>query len=367
MTKPLGSFGGGGPWPKCGARGLIALFCCLAVHTLPSAAHGTDVVLDASEAEALLAILDTKASGTAVADADWARLWGSEPYVRLKRREASMNRAFTDEEFREFVLSDELAGRAAALRTTLADWREVDLSSALARARAYLPEDATIRATIYPVIKPRTNSFVFEIDSDPAIFLHLDPEISAAKLENTLAHELHHIGFGGNCPTPAAEREIEALPAEVSWAVQRLGAFGEGFAMLAAAGGPSVHPHAVSDADERARWDRDMAAFDRDFRRVQEFLEGSLDGSLVGEERDAAFRSFYGEQGPWYTVGWKMAVTIEQQLGRDALLGAFCDTRELLPAYNRAARQANTSLAEPLPLWPDDLLRALGPAAAPGS
>ncbi|MGD8376119.1 MAG: hypothetical protein PVF68_08265 [Acidobacteriota bacterium] len=207
---------------------------------------------------------------------------------------------------------------------------------------------------------------MFEIDTDPAIFLYLDSEVSAVKLENTLAHELHHIGFGGNCPSPAVEREIEALPGKVSWVVQRLGAFGEGFAMLAAAGGPSVHPHAVSDADERARWDRDMAAFDRDFHRVREFLEGSLDGSLAGEERDATFRSFYGEQGPWYTVGWKMAVTIEQQLGRDALLQAFCDTRELLPAYNRAARQANASLPEPLPLWPEALVGVLRPSAPPG-
>jgi hypothetical protein len=40
-----------------------------------------------------------------------------------------------------------------------------------------------------------------------------------------------------------------------------LGAFGEGFAVLAAAGGPAVHPHATGTAEDRARWDEDVANF----------------------------------------------------------------------------------------------------------
>ncbi len=30
--------------------------------------------------------------------------------------------------------------------------------------------------------------------------------------------------------------------------------------------------------------------------------------------------SYFGVQGPWYTVGWQMAVIIEKQLGRERLI-----------------------------------------------
>jgi hypothetical protein len=51
-----------------------------------------------------------------------------------------------------------------------------------------------------------------------------------------------------------------------------IGAFGEGFAVLAAAGGPDVHPHAVSSPDERARWDKDMLNFNEDLKKVETFF-----------------------------------------------------------------------------------------------
>lgn len=64
-----------------------------------------------------------------------------------------------------------------------------------AAARAHLPPEARIRATVHVVIKPRTNSFVFEVRTNPAIFLYLDPARTGPQFENTVAHELHHIGF----------------------------------------------------------------------------------------------------------------------------------------------------------------------------
>jgi hypothetical protein len=318
-----------------------------------------EVKMNVEEAELVLSILERRAGGAGVDEESWSRLFASEPYVRLKRREASMNRAFTDESFREFVRSPELASRAADLRETLERWRSVDLASPIERAKAYLPEGATIRVTVYPVIKPMTNSFVFEIDTDPAIFLYLDPDVSPEKLSNTLAHEFHHIGFGSHCPTETADREIDQMPDNVSWVVRRLGAFGEGFAMLAAAGGLEIHPHEASDPADRARWDRDVSRAAEDMAHVAAFLEGSLDGTLTDEEKGATFRSFYGEQGPWYTVGWLMSATIERQLGRDALIAAFCDTRTLLETYNAAAAVHASSGKGSLPTWPEPLVRAL--------
>jgi hypothetical protein len=43
--------------------------------------------------------------------------------------------------------------------------------------------------------KPQIHSFVYDVRGDPAIFLYLDPEQPPAQFENTVAHELHHIGF----------------------------------------------------------------------------------------------------------------------------------------------------------------------------
>ena len=303
------------------------------------------------QADAVLHILSKKEP----TEGDWQRLFSSEGYVRLKKRDTQMGRPFEDADFRTFVLSADLARRAPELRRTLGQWTGVDPSAAARRALVYLPEGARIRAKVYPVIKPRENSFVFEVKTDPAIFLYLDPAVPPEKLENTLAHELHHIGFGGSCPTPAVEAEIAKLPEATRTALLWMGAFSEGFAMLAAAGGPDIHPHAVSPAADRERWDRDVARFPEDLRKLDAFFRDVLAGKLSAEEAQKTASTFYGEQGPWYTVGWKMAATIEKALGRDRLVAASCDPRKLLPAYHEAARK----LGGELPLWSEELVRAV--------
>jgi hypothetical protein len=222
-----------------------------------------------------------------------------------------------------------------------------------------LPKAAHIRAKIYPVIKPRENSFVFDVKSDPAIFLYLDPTISREKFENTLAHELHHIGYDSSCPSPATAREIAALPPNPQGVVKLLGLFGEGFAMLAAAGGPKIHPHAVSNAEDRARWDRDVANFNNDLKRVEEFFLAILENRLSKEEIQKTASSFLGVQGPWYTVGWQMSVVIEQAYGRAKLIECICDQRKLLPTYNQAAAKLRRRSRQPLVVWSDSLLNKI--------
>jgi hypothetical protein len=337
---------------------------CLAV-LLAAGARAEERVrlhVDASQAEAVLSILASRKAGQPVTEAQWERLFAAEPYRRLKRRETELKRAFDDAEFRQFVLSEALLGRAPELERTLADWKRVDLVAAAVRVLDYLPPQARIRAAVYPVIKPRTNSFVFEVRTDPGVFLYLDPALTAAQFENTVSHELHHIGLASvSTETDAA---LAGLPVRARRAAEWMGAFGEGLAMLAAAGGPGVHPHAHSAPEDRARWERDVAAFATHLQAVERFFLDVIDGRLATEEqaREQAF-TFYGVQGPWYTVGWKMAAVVEQRYGRQTLIACMLDPRRLLATYNAAV--AGGTGQPPPPLWSPRLLEEVGarPAA----
>jgi hypothetical protein len=240
-----------------------------------------------------------------------------------------------------------------ALRQTLTQWKALDGGLAGQKALAYLPTGAQIQANIYPVIKPAANSFVFEGN---AIFLSLDPDQATGAVENMLIHELHHIGYGSAFPTTAVKTALQALPEGAREAYGWISAFGEGMAMLAAAGGPDIHPHALSPSAERARWDQDMDRFDADLRKVQTFLLAVARGSLQGEPAQSQGMAFFGVQGPWYTVGWRMAVTIEKAFGRGVLLGCMQDPRLLLPTYNRAVLARKENLAR----WSPELIQALG-------
>jgi hypothetical protein len=73
------------------------------------------VRIDADEPEAVLAILRDRRNGQTPSADDWSRLFAMAGYQALKRREAAMQRAFTDEDFRAFVRSDTLLQRADAL------------------------------------------------------------------------------------------------------------------------------------------------------------------------------------------------------------------------------------------------------------
>lgn len=316
------------------------------------------VTLVTDQAEAVLAILQERATGSSVETAAWERLFTSEGYRRLQKREAAMGVPFTDEEFRQFVVDEELLSRATSLRETLREWTSLNPQAAARRAFAYLPAGAMIRAKVYPVIKPKSNSFVFDLEGSPAIFLYLDPEVTSSKFENTVAHELHHIGLASACPDEDPE-----LPEGVRRARRWATGFGEGVAMLAAAGGADVHPHAVSESEERQVWDRDLANLRRDMERIETFLLDLAEGSVTDEAeiRRRGFELIVSEgvpQGPFYTVGWHLAATVERELGRDRLRSALCDPATLLSDYNQAARAANRR-GEDVPLWSTGLVKML--------
>jgi hypothetical protein len=328
--------------------------------------HGAEVdrariqiQLDTSEADAVLAIVAKQAAGQIVEPADWQRLFATQPYVRLKKREALLHRDFTDAQFQQFVLSKELRQRALELVRTLKEWKKADLAAAARHVLPYLPADANIHVKVNPVIKPQTNSFVFEVTTDPVIFLFLDPALTRLQFENTVAHEMHHIGYASI--SDRTERSLAGLAPGVKTAVEWMGAFGEGFAMLAAAGSPDVHPHEFSKSEDRARWDHDMANFSQDVKALEKFFLDIIAGRLkTDQEISKEGFAFFGVQGAWYTVGYRMAVLIERRDGRAALVECMSDPRKLLAAYNRAAAELNGEGTEQLALWSPELLEKIG-------
>ncbi len=338
----------------------VSMAICADAQKTPAAINSRiQLTLNTDEAEAVLAILDKQNSKQPIVDSDWQRLFSTEPYIRLKKREASMKRDFTDDDFKKFVLSPELSAKRDTLRHTLDEWRRADLQASAGRVLAYLPEQATIHAKVFPVIKPKTNSFVFDNQTDPTIFLYIDPQQSSATFENIVAHELHHIGFS-SVPSLTDARQKD-VPANAKPAVEWMGAFGEGFAMLAAAGGPDADPQATRSAKDRDRWNHDMANFNDDLRSLQQFFLDVIDQKIVGQEKinDQAY-TFFGEQGPWYTVGYKMAVIVEKKYGRATLIDCMVDPRELLARYNSATAGLNQHQEAQLALWSLELLSKIG-------
>ncbi|HEX4963200.1 MAG TPA: DUF5700 domain-containing putative Zn-dependent protease [Thermoanaerobaculia bacterium] len=318
-----------------------------------------EVRIVTDEADAALAILGERRETGTVKPASWDRLWQSQGFLRLKKRQESFGAKDVEQGFRDFLTSDEPLAHLDDLRRSVADWKHLDVTAAARRAASYLPAGLRLKATLYPVIKKAENSFVFELATDPAIFFHVDPSKPPAQLENTLAHELHHVGIAG-CPKPPG---LDKLPAAQQRAFDYLGAFGEGLAMLAASGSPDVHPHATSRPEAWLVWERDVANFNADLRRLEAFFRDVLAGRLSAEEENKRLFTFIDTddvpQGAFYTVGWKMAAMVERARGRDALLQTICDPRSLLAAYNGVAAAHPRGDGEALATWSPDFLAAL--------
>lgn len=332
-------------------RFLLLLLLAGCTGSAPPSGHDrVEVRVVYDEADAAEAILQKRVAGSPPDSADWARLFASEGYQRLKEREHAMGRvAFTDSAFRAFLLSDTLLQRADTLLRTLAAWRRVDLTASAGRILPFLPPGTRIRANLYPEIKPATNSFVHRRDSTAGIFLYIDPEMSPEELATTAAHELHHIGFADGCPYEP-DTAI-ALPLRTMH--RRLYGFSEGLAMFAAGGGSGHHPQASSRPGRRAAWDSSVANIADGFRDIERFMRDVIEGRMTSEDSivRAGF-AFYGEQGPWYTVGWYMADAIERASGRERLLEVMCSPRALMEAYNMVAGPGS-------PRWPADLVARL--------
>ncbi len=321
-----------------------------AAPVVSAAPPAVSVTIDDSEARATLAILSKLRGNTPVTPADWNTLFATPGYQRLKAREAQFKRPFTDDDFKVFVSSPKLIAQLPELSSALQSWMSANVTAIAQRSFAYLPAAATIHATVYPLIKPRPNSFVYQLDTDPAVMLYLNPSVTKQQFANTVSHELFHVGDAQNCP--AAPVIGDRQKAFLEW----LSAFGEGSAVLAAAGGPDVHPHWADPQSDRDVWDKAMAGFQGDFQTLAQFFSDIATGRLTGDAIATKGYTFFGAvQGPWYTVGYKIDVTIERMLGRKKLVEALCDKREYLSTYNTAATMSNRTGNARLPLWPSAL------------
>lgn len=349
------------PFLQMTLRTLPGLLAAVLVIAAAPLAFGqrVNLKLDTSEADCASAILQKESAHTVVSAADWQALFSSVPYQRLKMREASIGAPFTDDAFKSFLEAPETVARTEALTNTLQAWKQANMESIGERDLSYLPPEAQIHAKIYPEIKPAANSFVWGSGDDRAIFLYLNPALNKAQFENKVTHECHHIGV--DSLNAEEERAIAGLSDEQKRAVRWLGGFGEGEAMLAAAGSPSVHPHALDDAAARAQWDSDMQHFAENLAAVQQFILDILDKKLTDPNAiEQRAEPFYGQQGAWYTVGYRMASLVEVRFGRQALTSAMIDPRKLLVLYNRAASEQNQQQGLHLALWSPELLQKLG-------
>jgi Putative zinc dependent peptidase (DUF5700) len=248
------------------------------------------------------------------------------------------------------------------LRQTLRQWQSADLQDVAQRPLHYLPPQAHIHADVYPVIKPQSNSFVFE-SATAAIFLYLDPKKSRAEFENTVAHEAHHIGLSSL--DAAYEEKIKSLPENAGKAAPWMGAFGEGMAVLAAAGSPDVPPMADFPERDRVLWDLEAERFGANLDDLNQFFLDTVHGDLRNDAVAHEGSIFFGYRGPWYTVGYRMAVTIERELGRAALVATLADAREFVARYNEAASTENAKNGGHLPLFSTEILKAVGTASSP--
>lgn len=271
-----------------------------------------------------------------------------------------MRRPFTDEEFMRFVAT--LDPIREQLRQTLQRWQSADLQAVAQRPLHYLPQQANIHCEIYPVIKPQSNSFVFEATTAPVIFLYLNPKQSRAEFENTIAHETHHIGLSSL--DAAYEEEIKPLPEDARKAALWMGAFGEGMAVLAAAGSPDVLPMADFPERDRILWDLEAERFSENFDALNQFFLDTIHGDLRNDAVAHEGSIFFGYRGPWYTVGYRMAVTIERELGRPVLVATLADPREFVARYNEAAVKENAKSGGHLPLFSPEILKTVSTAGS---
>ena len=94
-------------------------------------------------------------------------------------------------------------------------------------------------------------------------------------------------------------------------------------------------------------------------RRLESYFAAIADRRLPEADADAQFMQFVATdsvpQGAFYTVGYLMSKTVEEQLGRPRLIATLCNPVQFMRDYNEAAIKARSGL----PLWSAELMQKL--------
>ena len=316
--------------------------------TITGAGGRIQLHVDPREAEAALSIAGRWKVGLPVLEQHWLDLLTSAGYLRWKRRMQAIDQPVTDAEFARFLLSGSVADRTSQLCQALRSWSGAAWKQAALVALSWLPDRARIITDVFMLLTPTAVSFFFAEDGHTGAFFALDPALSTSEFHNRMVHELHHVGYFG-----LRDRSLSRIQSPVESAIAWTDSFSEGLAMLAAAGGAAIHPQATRPAEARSRWDRDIANVEQDRRAIERFLLDVLHARFTADREVETGRALYGVQGPWYTVGWWMAATVERRLGRRALLDCMEGGPRLMESYNKAARVCNF---QP---WAQELMAAL--------
>jgi len=306
----------------------------------------------------LIDILKRKDNNKPIKKVQWDELFNSNGFKILTVREKEMNQGIDKFEFKDFVMNKIASDRYISYKKSLEKLKSMNLDDIINRTRDYLPDNTRLDTDIVPVIKPQKNSFIHRINDKLILFLYLEPDISKEKLENKLIHELHHIGLDYvyqnsdySCLSKPAQKVIE-------WT----NAFGEGFAMLAAAKGLENHPNKF-DKDLKSKWDENMGNFNKDFHKIQNFLLAILEGHFADDQKlyNRGFQLMTNNdgQGSWYTVGYQIAVIIEREAGREVLIECMKDLTKIYFQYNNLVEIYNKKRNEDLPKWNDKILTSL--------
>jgi hypothetical protein len=331
----------------------------------PDPGDRLDLTLSPDQARITLEILGSRAAEQAVPDSLWAHLFGTEGHRRVMERERGMDahfgqdRGITEAAFRKWAESEAALDSLAERHATLDAWLQVDLVAAGRLALAYLPDHARLRGTIYPLVREQRNSFIWDAGAaNPAIFMAVEPGVGLAALEHILAHELHHIGAAGACAGSAASSGSPEAQQALRW----MGGFGEGLAVLAAAGGVGRPTHPYDSPEGRRAWAVRLDSLQEDMAELGAFFTAILAGQLTGEEagqRGFEFISRPGApQGAFYSVGWHMASAVERAFGREAVVSAVCDPASLLIRYQEAAASRP---GDRMPTWSSALMEQIPP------
>lgn len=311
-----------------------------------------DFILDQCEVALRILESDPKCGGETLL----TELFSTKGYRWLKERELAMKQEFTDADFSTFILSDDLRQQAQLFRAVLDNLQKLSMESLANQAKEYLPSDANIDAFVVPLIKPKRNSFVYPIEGKIVVFLSLNSDVTTSRLQNTIAHELHHVGLRTvyQGPNSVLDGVEDSRIKELLRFTQPLG---EGYAMLAAAGGPDIHPN-DHDPELKILWDQRMTTFDRDFDDIDQFLCDVFTEKYDQEEAMEKGFEMMGVQGPWYTVGWKTAAVIELAYGKNRLIQCIADPTQLFSTYNQATSIYKKNHGTSLPTWSLELVEA---------